>query len=369
MLRFLLLPFAVLYQLITSIRNYLYDKQFLPIVQPEIPSITVGNLRVGGTGKTPHLVYLVELLAKNYQITTLSRGYGRKTKGFLIADSQSQASTIGDEPLLLFHRFSPTIHVSVGENRVQAVEKIKKNLPATQLLLLDDAFQHRPLKAHLNLLLTEYAQPFYEDFLLPTGRLREGRRGAKRANAIVVTKCPTNLSIEEQAKIKAKIAPYLPDRQVPIFFSAINYQQLQPVYAHTYTHAHTQGKQPIQEKQNQQQPIILLTGIANATPLRQELGKNYQLLAHLDFADHYVYTPADAEKLLKIYQNLQDQQPIIVATEKDFVKLQEPQLATYLCKLPLFYLPITIKFLPNELDFDRWLQKQLDNMIVPHKYN
>jgi tetraacyldisaccharide 4'-kinase len=344
---YLLLPFAVLYQGITSLRNLLYEKQFFKTTPTPIFSINVGNLRVGGTGKTPHIEYLIRLLADKYQIATLSRGYGRKTKGFLIANKQSDVATIGDEPMQFFSKFKHKIIVTVGEKRVAAVEKIAKNVPKINLILLDDAFQHRAIQANLNLLLTTYDKPFYDDFLMPAGRLREGKAGAKRANAVIVSKCPIHLEEEEKRRIKEKIYSYLPDKEIPIFFSTITYQPFEPVFA-------SFSKQ----KHDSQQPIILLTGIANAQLLQEKIAKEYHLLTHIALADHHHYTQKSAEKISKTYQKLQHKNPIILTTEKDFVKLQSPEIAVLLQHLPLYYLPIAIEFLPSSIEFDTWVLEQ-----------
>ena len=350
MFQYLLLPFAILYQGITSLRNFLYEKQFFKTTATPAFSINVGNLRVGGTGKTPHIEYLIRLLADRYQITTLSRGYGRKTKGFLIADSQSDVTTIGDEPMQFFSKFKHKIRVTVGEKRVAAVEKIIEKISKTDLILLDDAFQHRAIQANLNLLLTTYDKPFYDDLLMPAGRLRESKRGAERANAVIVSKCPIHLEEEKKKQIKEKIYSYLPDKQTPIFFSIITYQSFEPVFA-------SLSKQ----KYDSQQAIILLTGIANAHLLQEKIAKEYHLLMHIALADHHHYTKKSAEKIVKIYQKLQHKNPIILTTEKDFVKLQNPEIAVLLQHLPLYYLPIAIEFLPSSLDFDAWILDKITN--------
>jgi tetraacyldisaccharide 4'-kinase len=294
MLQKLLFPFALLYQLLTAIRNSCYDWQIFKTTPSPVLSINIGNLGVGGTGKTPHLAYLVNLLAKKYQITTLSRGYGRKTKGFLLANSQSNASTLGDEPMLFYSRFSPSIAVTVGENRVQAVETIQKKLPNTELILLDDALQHRAIQAQLNLVLTIYEKPFYKDFLLPMGRLRESRKGMKRANAVIVSKCPKDLSLAEQQRIIQNIKKYLPDNQTPIFFSYTVYQDFLPVYAQT------QASKVLVLPNTA--PIILLTGIANAEIMYAALQTQYELLVHIALPDHHHYTQKSVEKILKTYK-------------------------------------------------------------------
>jgi tetraacyldisaccharide 4'-kinase len=193
-LRILLLPVAWLYEGITRLRNWLYDKGYKKSTSFPLPVISVGNLTVGGTGKTPHVEYLVRLLKDQRQLVTLSRGYGRQTKGFLIADEQANAATIGDEPMQFYQKFGHQIKVAVGEKRVPAIEQILRLYPKTEIILLDDAFQHRAVRPCFSILLSDYHRPFYTDFVLPAGRLRESRKGAGRADAVIFSKCPQNLS-------------------------------------------------------------------------------------------------------------------------------------------------------------------------------
>ncbi len=211
-MKYLLFPFAILYDLITQIRNYFYDREYFKSVKPSIFTVSVGNITVGGTGKTPHIEYLIRHFLKknenveNYKLATLSRGYGRKTKGFVLANNQTTASEIGDEPMQFYQKFvagnkleNKKVNITVCEKRVLGVEKILELFPATKTILLDDAFQHRAIKPHFSILLSDYNRPFYEDFLLPMGRIRENRKGAKRANVVLVSKSPLDLGEKEKA--------------------------------------------------------------------------------------------------------------------------------------------------------------------------
>ena len=193
MLKFLLYPFSLLYGLITDFRNVLFDKGFKSQTGFDIPIINVGNLTVGGTGKSPQIEYLIRLLADTYQVASLSRGYGRKTKGYILADEHANAEQIGDEPMQFFQKFGSKISVVVSEKRVEGVQQLLQEKPTTELILLDDAYQHRYITPSFNILLMDYHRPFYEDLTFPAGRLRERRRGANRADCIVVSKCPENL--------------------------------------------------------------------------------------------------------------------------------------------------------------------------------
>src|SRR4051812_38727618 len=192
--RLLLYPFAVLYNLVTRLRNHLYDIGHKPAFQFETPVITIGNLNVGGSGKTPMVEYLVELLKKDFKVATLSRGYRRETKGYRTATDSDTVRHIGDEPMQLFRKFGKDINVIVGEDRVFAIPNILHDFPETNVILLDDALQHRSVRARLSILVTEYSHPFYNDFVLPFGRLREARRGASRSDIVVVTKCVEGIS-------------------------------------------------------------------------------------------------------------------------------------------------------------------------------
>ncbi|WP_405520455.1 tetraacyldisaccharide 4'-kinase [Spirosoma sp. KNUC1025] len=220
--KWLFLPFSGLYGLVTTIRNWLYDSQLLKSFRPKVFTVSVGNLTVGGTGKTPMIEFLIKrsIPASSETVVgstaTLSRGYGRRTRGFRIATETDTAETIGDEPLQLYRKFKTLVRVCVGERRAEAIQALLRKHPATRQILLDDAFQHRAVRPHLQLLLTDYNRPFYDDYPFPVGRLRERRKGARRADGIVVTKCPLNLWAMEQQRIIDRIRPYAL-HDVPIF--------------------------------------------------------------------------------------------------------------------------------------------------------
>jgi tetraacyldisaccharide 4'-kinase len=348
-LRYLLFPLAILYDFITKIRNLLYNNKLFVSITPPIFSICIGNLTVGGTGKTPHLEYLIRLLTKsiNYvavtpkQIVTLSRGYGRKTKGFLIANPQSHTTEIGDEPMQFFIKFGEKVTVTVGEKRVQAIEKIMAQLPNTKIILFDDAFQHRQVKAHVNILLTDYHRLFYQDFLLPTGNLRESRQGAKRATLIIVTKCPQHIDDKEKEQIKQEIRRYT-HPQTPILFSHIRYLPVVPLYNHLLGGSKPPNRLPKYGNNRESQNIILVTGLANNSYLENYLSEKYQILTTLAFADHHDYTKKDIAQIVATYQKYENFSPIIITTEKDMVKLRNPTFEFLLQNLPFYYLPIEV---------------------------
>jgi tetraacyldisaccharide 4'-kinase len=336
-LKFLLLPFAILYDIVMNVRNRLYDLKIKPSASFDIPLIAVGNLAVGGTGKTPMTEYLIRLLSTRYKVVTLSRGYGRKTKGFRRANEKDTASTIGDEPYQIYDKYSPNVNVSVGEDRALAIPMILQELPETGVIVMDDAFQHRRVLPGFSILLTEYSNPFFNDHVLPYGRLREGPEGANRADVIVVTKCPVPLQDEEVMRMEGNIRKYV---SKPVFFSKIRYGEATPFGDLT---------KKISPK------VILLTGIANAHILEEYVAKNFILLKHFSFRDHYVFTASDLEEVSELLQQKQDEKAgkiSILTTEKDKVKLERDELKYIVSRLPIFYLPIETEFLRNGKDFD-----------------
>lgn len=341
-MKYLLLPFSFLYGLITDIRNYWYDKGFLKEYNFDLPIINVGNLTVGGTGKTPHVEYLIRLLKDNFVITTLSRGYGRKTKGFILADTTVNSQIIGDEPYQFYQKFVSEIEVAVGENRVEAIIKILIHNPNNDLIILDDAFQHRAVKPSLNVLLIDYARPIYEDFTFPTGRLRERRHGAKRADAVIITKNPTELSIQKQREIENRLQPYL-IQNTPIFFTKIKYGKPQNCRS---------GKEDITINK-----VVLLSGIANPKPFEEYVKTHFEVVNHLIYNDHHDYSERDLEEIVA-KNNFSG--TTILMTEKDMVKFI-PFLNHELLKgVELYYLPIEIEFLNTDM------KNNFDKLVMSH---
>jgi len=336
-LKILLYPFAILYDLVTSIRNHAYEKGYSKSILFDIFTINVGNLTVGGTGKTPQIEYLIRLLKDKFETATLSRGYGRKTKGFILANAESSATQIGDEPMQMYSKFGSEVTVAVGENRVFAVPSILSAKPNTQTILLDDAFQHRPIKSHLNILLSDYNRPFYKDFLLPLGRLRESRSGAKRADIVIVSKCPKDLNHSEMDLIKKEIKRYAKP-QIAIFFTAIRYAKPLSVYRN--------------DTELTSSDIYLLSGIANAKPLISQVSENYTLLHHNEKQDHFQYNLETLKEIKTDFEKYENKNKAILTTEKDAIKLQTASFKELLQEIPIFYLPIEVYFLENQKEFD-----------------
>jgi tetraacyldisaccharide 4'-kinase len=325
-IRKVLFPFSILYSAIASIRNYCYDIGLLKSYAFDLPIIVVGNISVGGTGKTPQIEYLIRLLSDKYKLASLSRGYKRKSSGFILADANANADIIGDEPYQYYSKFQ-TIQVAVDADRKNGIEQLLSNPNKPEVILLDDAFQHRKVKAGFYILLTSYNELYCDDFQLPTGNLRENRSGAKRANVIIVTKCPSNLSKQEQDIVKNKLAI---SANQTLFFSTIEFDDY--VYSEN-------GKRLVSEIKNVEK--LLLAGIAKPQTFFTHLQSDNETC--LTFSDHHQFTDKD---LLEIKNKAQNK--IIITTEKDFVRLKGS-----LSKEQLFYLPIKTKFLFDSDIFDK----------------
>jgi tetraacyldisaccharide 4'-kinase len=324
---FLLAPFALIFRVVTGVRNILFDNGVFKSYRSFIPTLVVGNLSVGGTGKTPMVEFLIRNLRDELFVASLSRGYGRKTKGFLSATPTSTVAEIGDEPLQIFQKFKGEVPVFVGEDRVAALEKITQISPECQLVILDDAFQHRRLKADLYCLLTPFGAPFSEDFLMPMGRLRESRSGAKRANMVVVTKCPQSLSITQKAEIERAMSPYL-QADVPVFFSKIGYGK---PYAMDHPVPFSGA-------------VILLSGLADDRSFVSYCQSAFHVLDKLTFPDHHDYGSAELARLALLFEKHRHEKPVLLTTEKDSVKLKSLANQGFLGEIPIFVLPIEAQF-------------------------
>ena len=323
--RKILFPFAILYGFITSIRNFLFDKGILKSYSFDVPVIAVGNLSIGGTGKTPQIEYLIRLLSSKYTVATLSRGYKRKSEGYILADSTSNAVILGDEPFQFYKKFK-NIQVAVDTDRKNGIEQLLSLSKKPQVILLDDAFQHRKVKAGFYILLTSYGDLYSDDFMLPTGNLRESKSGAKRANLVIVTKCPATLSLDEQNKIKHNLK-LEPNQE--LYFSYINYDEF--IYSEDTT---------LKVSEIENIAKLLLAGIAKPEPFFNHLQSENE--EKLVFADHHHFTEND---LLAI--NNKAQNKIIITTEKDYVRLKGK-----LINKQLYYLPIQSSFLSKSELFD-----------------
>jgi len=344
-LKILLFPFSLLYSAITGIRNHLYNIGWKRSFQFDRFVVSVGNLTVGGTGKTPFVELILRQFKSKYKLAVLSRGYGRRTKGFRLAGAKDDATTLGDEPFQYQVKYGSEVTVAVGEERALAIPEILKNYEQTELIVLDDAFQHRAVRADVNILLSDFQRPFYEDFVLPAGLLRESRRNAKRADFVVITKCPPLLDKTILQKIEKSVWKYSGEHK-PVFFSSIKY--LNPVKI--------LGPGTMTDK------VLLFSGIANPEPLEAYVKANYDLKGHLKFPDHHSYSDTDIRRLTKKFEQLNIPDLILMTTEKDMIRLLS-QNEQFLHNYPVFYLPIELYFLKNEDSFAKMLNSKVDQWI------
>ena len=331
--RILLIPLSWIYGTVTFFRNKCYDFGIFKSAEFSYPVITVGNLSAGGTGKTPMVEYLVNLLHPNYAIATLSRGYKRKSRGFYIADENSTALDIGDEPMQYKRKF-PFLNVVVDANRKRGILQIKSYFQKLDVIILDDAFQHRRIKAGLSIVLTDYSKLFFEDTLLPLGTLRESTSGIKRADIIIVTKTPANLSPIDKRIIIKKINTL--DYQ-KIYFSYLSYGELVSV---------TSEMESLSEKSKIS--VMLLCGIANPAPLFEKLKSEFKEVIPQYFPDHYDFKAEDISKLSSQFERISNPNKIVITTEKDWMRLQKTELQELVKKLPLFYIPVRMDFIDKE---------------------
>ena len=336
----LLYPLTIIYTIATALRNHLFNIGYSRSFNYDIMTINVGNLSVGGTGKTPMVEYLIRLLNPTYALATLSRGYKRKTKGFLIANTSSTVHDLGDEPFQFYTKFKEDVTVAVGENRSWAIPKILLEHPETQAVLLDDAYQHRTVTPDFNILLTQYSSPYFNDFVLPSGNLRESRSGAVRADAIIITKCPSDLSNQSKLDICTEVKKYSnPDAS--IYFSTIKYGVPVP---HSQEAKFT-GK------------VILFAGLANMKPLVEYVSNSFELIKVASFKDHFDYRSSDLEGLIK---EAKENNAQLLTTEKDMVKIRAHSRFDSLKKVGIFYLPISVQFLFSQgNEFDSMIQEAI----------
>ena len=312
------------------LRNFLFDKKILRSASFNFPLICVGNIAVGGTGKTPMTEYLIEIFKDTFETATLSRGYKRKTKGFAIANIKTTALEIGDEPMQ-FHEKYPTITVAVGEERFEAIPQILHERPKTEVIILDDAFQHRSVKAGLNILLTEYNNLYTRDFMMPAGDLRDQRSSSKRADIIIVTKCKKGIA-EIEKKTITKELNLLPHQQ--LFFSEI-------LYAEPY-HIFNKKLYNI----NASSDLLLIAGIANPKPMQTFLAEHVHSFDMLHYPDHHIFSSTDLKDILKHFAKIKSTNKLILTTEKDAVRLKK--FEKELADLPIYALPIKMNFLFSE---------------------
>ena len=333
--RYFLFPFSFLYYIITLLRNLFFDWGIITSQNLQEPSICIGNLSVGGSGKTPMTIYLTNLLKNDFQVQILSRGYGRKTSGYKEVTLDSTSDDVGDEPLLYKKRFKSELTVAVAEKRSLGASKLLEKQTKNSILLLDDAFQHRYVNAGFSILLTPFQQIFTSDFLLPVGNLREAKCGANRADCIVITKCPESI----EAAHKNRIIQCLQKYSKPIFFSSIEYGELISFGA----------------KRTSFETVLLVCGIAQPETLIIKLRKKYKVEVLL-FADHHNFDSSDIKGIHQKFNTFVGDGVAILTTEKDYVRLQTKLTADELETYPWYYLPIELK-IENEDEFNFLIKK------------
>lgn len=350
-IRSLLYPFSLLYGSIIALRNYLFDTGKLKSVKFDFSVISVGNLSTGGTGKTPHTEYLINLLKDRYKTAVLSRGYGRSTKGYLLTKGNVSAQEIGDEPMQYFFKYTD-ITVAVSEQRLIGIPALLNDVPNTEVILLDDAMQHRRVRPGLNIMLTDYNFPFYKDLMLPSGNLREPRSGYKRADIIIVTKCPQQLTANEKLDIVKLIQPTAKQQ---VYFTTLNYQEPYP-----FLGAATSDFSLIKAR------ILLIAGIANEKPLVEYLEKNGAIVTILNFPDHHYFTQRDVEFIKESYDTAKQQNPdtILLTTEKDIVRLALHIKQLQEWRMSVWVLPIIVTFLENEEKFNNCILEYIEKEKV-----
>lgn len=355
--KMVLLPCSKLYGGVTYMRNKFFDWKVLKEVGFDVPVITVGNIAVGGTGKTPHVEYLVGAFRRNRKVAVLSRGYRRNTKGFIIAGRTSTPRDIGDESYQIYHKFKGEVTVAVCEDRVFGIRELMRLDPGIEMIILDDAFQHRYVKPAVSIVITEYNHPLSEDRMLPYGRLREPARGINRADIVIVAKCPAGMTPWDYRSV---INDYNLFPSQHLFFSHYAYQPLQPVFPDVATSV------PYLDWLTSGDSILAVAGIGNPRPFVRHL-KSFGAKVKVDiFADHHQYNKKDIEYLLERYKSLKGKQRIIVTTEKDAVRLASNPYFPHELKAISYYLPIQVEFENpgGEQPLETVIEKALSNSSV-----
>ncbi len=341
-IRFILLkPFSIVYGVIVSLRNFLFDHGLKKSVVFHLPVICVGNITVGGTGKTPHVEYISSLLSESMSTAVLSRGYRRRSKGFRLVSMDDTADAAGDEPLQIARRL-PDVRVAVDADRVEGIRKLTSMNDSPGVIVLDDAFQHRYVKAGLNILLTDYNRLMTHDHLLPYGRLRETVNGAKRAHVIIVTKTPPDISSTERERLTEEISP-APYQK--IFFSTLEYGEFTPLFEG--------GKKSGVRSVTPSTNILLITGIANPAPLLSYLGSLNCQITHMAFSDHHQFSAKDINNIHKRWESIISDDKMIITTEKDSVRLKDFHNFTPPLRNEFYYIPIRIRFIEDGNEFNK----------------
>jgi len=338
-LNIVLSPFSLLYGLVTGFRNWLFDIGILKSTTLTLPVISIGNLAVGGTGKTPHTEFVLSALQHTWKSGMLSRGYKRETKGFYLADENSDSKTLGDEPFQI-HRKFPEITVAVSEKRVRGIRKLQEAVPDLQLVVLDDAFQHRYVDPGFSILLTDYANLYSRDMMLPSGQLREWKSGSKRADVIVVTKCPLNITPIEMRLVESELKP---ETNQLLFFSSYVYQEIIPVFPELNQEVWTLDK--IKERKAS---VLLVAGIVSPEPIILHLSTYSDEIKTLFFEDHHTFQLKDFNRIDALFESLSSPDKLILVTEKDAARLLTSKTLPENLKPYIVALPIQVQILHDQ---------------------
>lgn len=357
-----LLPLSWLYEIGVRLRNELFELGILKSRSYDVPVISVGNITVGGTGKTPHTEYLIRLLQKKYQVAVLSRGYKRKSKGFLLAAQNTPMEQIGDEPYQMKQKF-PEVYVAVDKNRRRGIEHLCDDAiaPGTDVVILDDAFQHRYVQPGINILLIDYHRMIYDDKLLPAGRLREPKEGTRRANIVIVTKCPTDMK-PMGFRVISKALRLYPYQK--LFFSTLRYGRLRQLFG-------TESRRLDSLKKEEQ--VVLLTGIASPEQMQQDIERYAPLLIPLPFGDHHYFSTDDIQLINGTFARIHGEK-LIITTEKDASRLQTVEGLSDEVKKYLYVLPVEVEIMQNQQEtfnenITGYVLKNSRNSILAKKPN
>jgi len=353
----LFFPFAIIYGIIIAIRNWLFDQDLLTSTSFNIPTISVGNLAVGGTGKTPHTEFILDILQADWKTAMLSRGYKRKTKGFQLATSESNSYTIGDEPFQIHKKF-PNVAVAVDENRVHGVKKLMEIIPDIQVVVLDDAFQHRYIQTGLSILLTDFSNLYSRDMLLPAGSLREWKSGSKRANIIVITKCPVDMKPIDMRLYETELNPQ--DNQL-LFFSSFIYEELKPVFPESKHENWT-----FQKIKETNADILLVAGIVSPGQILEQLAKFTSNVKSVLFEDHHAFQTKDFNSINKKFNAISSTDKIIIVTEKDAARLVTKSNYPEILKPLTFSIPIKVEILHDQ---EKQFIQKIKNYVIEDSRN
>jgi tetraacyldisaccharide 4'-kinase len=353
--KILMVPLGLLYGIGTMMRNRLYDWHILKQRRFDVHTIGVGNLSVGGAGKTPLVEYLIKLLLKNEtRVATLSRGYKRKTTGFVLAGDESTAEEIGDEPLIYKSKYN--VEVAVHANRAKGIQQLMKlDEKAPSVILLDDVFQHRAVKCGLNIVVTDYNNLYYKDYMMPAGTLREFQGGIKRADVIVVSKTPERTSPVDIRAVQKDIRPRAHQQ---VFFSYLKYGEL-------FSISSSAKIDTLNELFRYR--IISFAGIANAQPMQDYLKEYAADLKHIQFPDHYEYTEKDLREIQKYYDSFEGSNKIMVTTEKDLMRLKNTNVWSVAQRMNIYILPVEITFKDKEAEFNDLILKYVRTHRIHHQ--